>query len=203
MTRLDTQRLLLSAPEESDLAAFALGLGDFTVAKNLATAPHPYDESDAKAFLSMVTEARARGEAYVFAIRKKEGGETIGCCGLNLKDGRFQLGYWIAKPYWKQGFATEAAARLLHFAFDVLKADEVWAGWYHDNLASGRVLGKLGFQASHVEKQFSRARAEAVLCNRTRLTAAHFERKKALFTAPRQAPHPDEISGFVPTAIAS
>lgn len=204
MTRLETSRLVLEEPQEKDIDALAAGLSEYDVAKNLAKPPYPYGEADARDFVGRVTEARARGEAYVFVLRRKADGSLIGCCGLNLANGRYQLGYWIAKPFWKEGFASEAAARLLHFAFDDLKANEVWAGWYHDNLASGRVLGKLGFQASHVEKQFSKARGEEVLCNRTRLTLADFERKKALFTAPSPPGGGlAEDTAFAPEALAS
>lgn len=179
MTRLETERLVLDAPHDNDLGALATGLGEFEVAKNLSTAPHPYSEDDAREFLARVTEARAKGEAYVFVLRQKTNGAVIGTCGLHLKNGHYEIGYWIAKPFWKQGFATEAARRLVEFAFTELKATDLWAGWYHDNGRSGRVLGKLGFKASHVEKQFSRARGEDVLCNRTRLTAEEFGRKRA------------------------
>jgi Acetyltransferases, including N-acetylases of ribosomal proteins len=179
MTRLESERLVLDAPHENDCSAFVEALKDFEVSKQMATPPHPYGEADAKAFVAAVTEARAKGEAYVFVLRQKSDGALVGCCGLHLKGGHFELGYWIAKPYWKQGFATEAANRLIAFAFEELKAPDVWAGWFHDNGRSGKVLGKLGFKADHVEKQFSVARGENVLCNRARLTAEDFGRKKA------------------------
>ena len=179
MTKLASKRLQFEPPCPADAPALAAALNDFTVAKNLATAPHPYGEQDASAFIQKVTEGRARGEAYCFVLRRKTGGQLVGCTGLHLHSGFYELGYWIAKPFWRQGFATEAAGRLLQFAFDDLQAAEVWAGWYHDNAISGRVLSTHGFTADHVEKQYSLARGENVLCNRARLTAADFRRKKA------------------------
>jgi 8-oxo-dGTP diphosphatase len=157
----------------------AEGLAEYDVAKFLATAPHPYSEDDAKAFLARAAETRAKGEAYGFAILRKEDGKLIGMCGLHLKEGCYEIGYWIAKPLWGQGYATEAVRKVLAFGFHDLKATEIWANWYHDNLASGQVLRKLGFQAVGVGKRFSLARGEAVLCNRTQLTREHFGRKKA------------------------
>ena len=67
----------------------------------------------------------------------------MGGCGLHTHNGELELGYWYGKPYWKMGYATEAARRVLEFAFDELKAPAVWAGWFHDNPNSGHVLGKL------------------------------------------------------------
>jgi len=194
MTRLESERLLLESPQENDAAQLAEGLAEFEVSKNLASAPHPYSLADAKDFIARVTESRAKGEGYCFVIRLKADGRVIGTCGLRLKEGRYEMGYWVAKPFWKLGFATEAAARLLHFAFDDLKASEVWAGWFHDNLASGRVLGKLGFEAQKVEKQPSLARGADILCNRTRLTRERFGRKKALFEAPARVMAAEQVS---------
>jgi len=177
--QLESLRLLLREPQPGDAPAFVEGLAEYDVSKFLATAPHPYGLDDAKAFLVRAAETRAKGEAYGFAILRKDTQKLIGCCGLHLKEGRFVIGYWIAKPFWGQGYATEAVRKLLAFGFHDLKATEIWATWYHDNLASGQVLRKLGFQAVGVEKQFSLARGEDVLCNRTQLTREHFGRKKA------------------------
>lgn len=194
MTRLESERLDFRPPEAADLTELVAALSEFEVAKNLAMAPHPYSEKDAADFIQRVTEGRARGESYCFLLRRKTDMALIGCCGLRLKEGRYEMGYWIAKPFWKLGFATEAAARLLHFAFDDLKASEVWAGWFHDNLASGRVLGKLGFEAQKVEKQPCLARSADILCNRTRLTRERFGRKKALFEAPARVLPAEQVS---------
>jgi RimJ/RimL family protein N-acetyltransferase len=54
------------------------------------------------------------------------------------------MGYWIARPYWGQGFATEAAHALIDIA-RTLKLPRLEASHFVDNPASGRVLEKLGF----------------------------------------------------------
>ena len=103
----------------------------------------------------------------------------LGSCGLHLKDGRFELGYWLGKPFWGQGYATEAAKKLVSFAFHDLKATSLWAGWYHDNPASGRVLEKLGCRPDGVEPRHSLARGHAVYCHMVALTREQFGRKRA------------------------
>lgn len=179
MTALESERLLLRPPVPDDAAFFAESLADFEIAKHLSSVPHPYGVADAEAFIALVTRARAMGEAWVFTILSRATGTGIGACGLHLGDGRYELGYWIARPYWGRGFATEAARRLLDYAFGVVRAEAVEAGWFHDNAPSGRVLAKLGFVASHVEPWPSRARGESALCNRTMLTRERFGRKRA------------------------
>ena len=179
MSSLETDRLLLRLPAPEDAAFFAASLSDFDIAKNLSSVPHPYSEADAADFIARVTNDRAMGEGWCYTIVLKTTGALLGCCGLHLKDGHVELGYWIAKSFWNQGYASEAARRLLAFGFGVVKAEAVEAGWFHDNAASGRVLAKLGFAASHVEPWPCRARGEPVLCNRSVLTRAGFGRKKA------------------------
>ncbi len=179
MTSLQTERLILRPLGDTDIPALVAALDDFDIAKHCASVPHPYSEADAATFVAKVRESRAAGTGFCFGIVNQADGVLIGTCGLHLKNGRFELGYWIAKPFWKLGYATEAADRLLAFGFEVLKADLIVAGWFHDNPASGRVLAKLGFKADHVEPSPCRARGEAVLCNRTMLTRARFGRKRA------------------------
>lgn len=179
MSQLETERLVLRHPEWNDVAAISEALNDLEISQHLANVPHPYTEDDARIFVAKTTQGLSKGEDYCFVMRHQENDALVGCCGLHLKDGAYELGYWIAKPHWKLGYATEAAREMLAFAFNELNAEQVTAGWYHDNWRSGRVLAKLGFKAVRVEKQDCRARGIPVLCNRTMLTRAHFGRKKA------------------------
>ena len=179
MPRLETHRLLLRPPEYSDASAITTWLGDYDVAKNLASAPHPYREADALAFVTRAAERRARGEGFCFSVLRKPDELFLGDCALSLKDGRYEIGYWFGKPYWNQGYATEAVRRLLGFAFHDLKAEAVWAGWFHDNPASGRVLEKLGFRPDGASPRASLARGHEVTCHMMALTREQFGRKKA------------------------
>jgi RimJ/RimL family protein N-acetyltransferase len=179
MPRLETERLLLRPPEFRDVSAITTWIGDFDVAKNLANAPHPYRESDAHAFVARVTDSLAKGEGYCFAVVRKEAMAFMGCCGLRLEGGRYELGYWLGKPFWNQGYATEAVKRVVAFAFHDLKAMNLWAGWFHDNPASGRVLEKIGFRPDGAEARASLARGHAVYCHMMMLTRENFGRKKA------------------------
>jgi len=187
MPRLETFRLLLRPPDYRDVAAITTWLGDYDVAKNLATVPHPYREEDAHAFIGRTAEQLARGEGYCFTIERKEDGVLVGNCSLKLKDGRYELGYWIAKQYWGRGYATEAVRRLTAFAFRDLKADSLRAGWYHDNPASGRVLEKVGFLPDGAEPRGCLARGHEVYCHLTALTRADFGRKRSPVAAGAEA----------------
>jgi RimJ/RimL family protein N-acetyltransferase len=146
-------------------------LSDFAVARMTARVSHPYGESDAEAFV-------AAGSPHRFVIEHKKGGVFLGMVGLNADDD-WELGYWLGKPFWGQGYATEAARRLAQFAFDVLGLESLHAGWFYDNPASGHVLAKLGARHNGSQLRDCRARGTKVLCHDMLLTRADFLRKQA------------------------
>lgn len=178
MPRLETRRLLLRPPEYSDAPAIAAWLSDYDVAKNLANITHPFSEADARTYVTAAHAKRAFGEGFAFAILDLESAVLLGCCRLTLADGRYKMGYWLGKPYWNRGYASEAAKRLVCFAFHDLKADSLWASWFADNPASGRILEKLGFRPVESYSRQCLARGGAFPCNRTTLTREEFGRKK-------------------------
>jgi RimJ/RimL family protein N-acetyltransferase len=140
-----TARLLLRPGWAEDAAALAAAIADEMVVRNLATAPWPYSLRDAEAFL-----AQPRDPALPsLLIFERSGGEPrlIGSCGLARRpSGAVEMGYWIARPYWGRGFATEAGRALIDIA-RTLQLAQLQAGHFLDNPASGRVLEKLGFEA--------------------------------------------------------
>lgn len=94
-----------------------------------------------------------------FAVIRKEDGDWIGLCSLQYWDVEGQkarLGYLISPAHWNQGYATEAAARLLDFAFDTLGLASVEARCSPDNPASERVLRKCGLQEAGTISSVSR-----------------------------------------------
>jgi [ribosomal protein S5]-alanine N-acetyltransferase len=82
------------------------------------------------------------------------GSREIGCCGLKPRDPErriYELGFYLLPPYWAQGFAAEAGASVIAYAFDVLGASALFAGHHPDNHGSQRALEKLGFRYTHHE----------------------------------------------------
>ncbi len=80
-------------------------------------------------------------------IQRTDGApRLIGECGLARRpSGAVELGYWIAKPFWGRGFATEACAALIDIA-RTLGLNCLEGSHFLDNPASARVLEKLGFE---------------------------------------------------------
>lgn len=110
--------------------------------------PHPYPEDGAARFVrNVVLPGRAAGTFYGFVI--EAGDEVVGHVGLKNVDrtrGEAELGYWVGRPYWGRGYASEAARLALDVAFGALGLEEVYAHVLARNPASARVLEKAGFE---------------------------------------------------------
>ena len=171
MCILETNRLILRPPRPTDIQSMTVWLSDFDVAKMTARVPHPYGEGDAETFLALTAEHR-------FVIQRKSDGVFVGMAGLYDRDGD-EFGYWLGKPFWGFGYATESAHRLVRFAFEALGLENVHAGWFYDNPASGHVLAKLGARHNGSAMRDCRARGRKVLCHEMLLTRAEFLRKQA------------------------
>ena len=159
-----TERLLLRPGFAEDAPELARAIGEQAIVRNLATAPWPYGEEQARAFLSM-----ERDEALPsFTILKRTEGSPriVGGIGIGRRsdgDG-LELGYWIARPYWGLGFATEAGRAVIGLA-RAMGLPRLTAGHFIDNPASGAVLRKLGFRPTgQIVRRFSLARGAEAAC---------------------------------------
>src|SRR4051812_17528676 len=115
MCILESERLILRPPRVSDIQSITAWLGDYDVARMTSRAPHPYGEEDAEAFV-------ASGEPHRFAITRRGDGLFLGLAGLHAEDS-CEFGYWLGRPFWGFGYGTEAAQRLVRYAFKVLEVD--------------------------------------------------------------------------------
>ncbi len=139
---LATARLTLSAPGRADAPDIVRLVNDLAVSRWLGRVPFPYAPADADYYLSEVVPAE-----YVWKAAHASTGEMAGLVSLmpRRKDDGLVLGYWLGRAHWGQGFATEAARRVVDHAFADLGRDRVDAGCVAENVASARVLRKLGF----------------------------------------------------------
>jgi len=99
---LETERLVLRPFRTGDAREFARLAGDWAVASMTSDIPYPFSAAQAMGWLRPV-----RGEAR-FAIELD--GQLIGGAGYYRRpSGVAELGFWLGRPWWGQGLATEAA----------------------------------------------------------------------------------------------
>lgn len=79
--------------------------------------------------------------------------DLIGCCGLRpYRANEYEIGFHLRPAFWGQGYAKEAANAVIDYSFSILKAKMLFAGHNPKNIASRKVLNKLGF--SYVRDEF-------------------------------------------------
>ena len=141
-----TERLLLRPGWAEDAPALAQAIADEMIVRNLAVVPWPYSLRDAEAFLAAPRDP-VLPSMLIFERTDAEP-VLVGSCGLGRRaSGNVELGYWISRPFWGRGFATEAGSALVQIA-RALGIARLEASHFIDNPASGRVLEKLGFQST-------------------------------------------------------
>lgn len=153
---VSTERLVLRGPVVTDATAIAALASDRNVAAMTGNMPHPYGLADAEAFIARAQQTRWADEAR-WVIEHHAFG-VVG--GLGLKAGeRPEIGYWIGRPFWSRGYATEAVRGALNWVKRDWRRNVVVAGHFADNPASGHVLCKAGFlYTGDIERRPSVAR---------------------------------------------
>ena len=158
-----TERLLLRPGWAEDAPALSAAIADEGIVRNLARAPWPYRIEDAVAFLDR--EPAADNAALLVFARTGGVPRLVGATGFHpASNGQLELGYWIARPYWGLGYATEAGRAVLDIA-SAIGHRRMTAGHFTDNPASGKVLRKLGFRPTgEIVRRYSAGRGAEAPC---------------------------------------
>jgi RimJ/RimL family protein N-acetyltransferase len=156
-----TERLLLRPSWPEDARVLYDAICDEGIVRNLALAPWPYTRSDADTFAAKEHDVHYPN---FLLFRRTDGAPVlIGGCGIGGRNGHAELGYWIARPYWGLGYASEAVPAVMGIAA-AIGHRHLTAGHYADNPASSNVLRKAGFRRTgKTEMRHSKGRGHAAL----------------------------------------
>lgn len=148
---LETTRLVMRPYTEQDIPELLPLIGAREVAATTLRIPHPYTQEDARRFLAGID----LNEKVWLGIWARTDGLLIGGVGLvlNAQHQNAELGYWIGVRYWGKGYASEAAEEMLRHGFQDLELHRVFASHFKGNLASGRVLTKLGMRYEGCQRE--------------------------------------------------
>ena len=141
---LETERLILRELREDDFPTYEKLAADIEVMRYLGG--KTMDRVEAWRHMAfMVGHWTLRGYGY-FALEEKSSGEFVGRAGFTNPAGwpGFELGWTVAPAHQRKGFASEAAERLLRFAYEDLDMKHVISLIHKDNIPSRRVAEKLG-----------------------------------------------------------
>jgi RimJ/RimL family protein N-acetyltransferase len=142
---IETDRLTIRSFLESDIPEYAAIVADPQVTRFIADgSPHSYD--GAAEYVRDCIRSEAEGGIARYAVVLRETGELIGFCGFSKEEGQIDFGWRYARGAWGNGYATEAAAAVLDYGINKLKLSGIVARSAVENLASVRVMEKIGMQ---------------------------------------------------------
>ncbi len=152
---LETSRLTLRFFNMDDAADVQRLAGAREIADTTLNIPHPYEDGMADQWIASHKAEYEEGTSVIFAVVLRDSLQLIGAIGLTIDRSaeKGDLGYWIGKSFWSQGFCTEAAGAVLDFGFTTLGLNRISARHFARNPASGRVMKKIGMTREGTARQ--------------------------------------------------
>lgn len=152
---LETERLYLRPLDESDIESVYAMRSDHEVMRFIR---EPQSLAETENWIRLVSSFWEKDRLGFCAVIEKETGKFSGWCGIwRLKEtGELEVGYAIAKDFWNRGFATEAAEKFVEYAFENLNPEKVVAVAEPENIASRRVMEKLGMNLVKIAEFYNR-----------------------------------------------
>jgi RimJ/RimL family protein N-acetyltransferase len=146
-TILETDRLILSTWRASDWTAFRPIATDVEVMRYI-TGGVPWADERIQSFVNRQVELFSERGFCRWKLLLKSGQEMIGFCGVGFWGDSLEpeIGWWLARPYWGLGLATEAARIALRDALERAGLDRIISIARPANIASTRIMEKLGFK---------------------------------------------------------
>lgn len=147
MTVFETERLIAREMSLDDLDFVARQLSDPEVMRFY---PQPYSRAEAQGWIERQRKRYEEDGHGLWIVQSRDTGEPVGQVGLLLQSVDEQqepeIGYLIHRPFWRRGFASEAAFATREYAFDVRRYPSVISLIRPDNLPSQGVARKVGMQ---------------------------------------------------------
>ena len=145
---METSRIVLRPWRESDAEVLYRWASDPDVGPRAGWPPHKSVEESLEIIRTIFHSD------HIWAIELKETGEPIGCIGymvrgesnIGIGENDAEVGYWVARPYWNRGICSEALRLLVDYCFNVKSFRTLWADYFPDNPASGKMMEHCGFR---------------------------------------------------------
>lgn len=165
MTKMPTiklERLYLRPFTLDDSKTVQKLAGDKEVAKKTLDIPYPYEDGIAEKWINTHDEEYTNNKSLTLAIIHIKGEDLIGAIGLKLnnKDENGELGYWVGREYWNDGYCTEAAKGIVKYGFEEMKLNRIYANHLKKNPASGKVMEKIGMKYEGLFRKHVKNRGE-------------------------------------------
>lgn len=142
--KIETEDVFLRKLSYDDLPVLSKIYSDEDVMRYIGLGG-PVDENVTNNMISAFMRSYENKGFGIWGCVEKSTGELIGHCGFNtLPDGYIEIAYLLDKPYWGRGIATSIAKETLRYGTNKLGLETIVALAYPQNLASIRVIEKIG-----------------------------------------------------------
>jgi ribosomal-protein-alanine N-acetyltransferase len=143
---LESDRLALRRLELTDAPMIYAYMREREIAYNTLYIPYPYPPGAAEEWINRRQETWGTDEGFTFALARKPDDLFMGSIAIRpeLTHQRAEIGYWLGKPHWGQGYMSEAARRVIQYGFEEHNLNRVHATYFSRNPASRRVMEKAG-----------------------------------------------------------
>jgi len=144
---LETERLILDAWQSGDWTALRPIATDVEVMRYI-TGGVPWSDDQIRSFVDRQIELYRTQGFCRWKLLEKPDRNQIGFCGVGLWRDMVEpeIGWWLARPYWGRGLATEAAVVALRDAFERVRLERIVSIAMVGNTASTRIMEKLGLE---------------------------------------------------------
>lgn len=143
--KIETDRLIIRSFDQSDIEDYAAIVSDPRVTRYLNSSdPHSYEE--ASEYVNWVIEEESKTGIVRYAVTLKESGKLIGFCGFKQIGDGVDFGWRYGYGYWGNGYGSEAAKAVFDYGNKVLKLENVFCVAMVENVASVKIIQKLGFK---------------------------------------------------------
>jgi len=152
---LNSEKLILRPFTLSDASYVQRLAGDWEIADTTWNIPHPYEDGMAEEWIAKHQGLFDEGKEVNFAVTFKADDSLIGAISLMkvMKNHQAEIGYWIGKQFWNQGFCTEAGKAIIKYGFTELELNRICGEHISRNQASGQVMLKLGMRHEGCRRQ--------------------------------------------------
>ena len=137
----------------------------------------PYDREETVQMIENVLAQLESGLCTEWAVERKDDAKVLGLIHLNKIDffnRSAEVGYWLTRKYWGQGYATECLKALGEYALNTLRMDEIVAVCHPENAASLRVLEKAGYRYQKTLPAYVSLRGKTADCLQYHVTRWDF-----------------------------
>lgn len=157
MPEIETAHLRLRVPAAADIDSYYTHIHSDPDVMRYLPGGVPRSRDRTVTTLAIVIEHWHRYGFGVWSVEQKERTGLIGHCGLSCvpdTEGVVELAYAFGKVFWGKGFATQAARANLRFGFEQLGLPEIVAVAVPENIASQRVMEKIGMCRQGITDRF-------------------------------------------------